>query len=166
MEEERRRKRDAIEALGVDVYPTRFDGPHPASEAFPRFQDRPAEQLQKDPVRVRTAGRILALRPFGKAGFAHLSDGAGKLQVYIRKDTVSERDFTVYENLDLGDFIGVEGPLFRTKTGELTVRVEALHFLAKAMKPLPEKGHGLTEVEARYRQSYLDPLSNPDHPPG
>jgi lysyl-tRNA synthetase class 2 len=162
MEEERRRKRDAIEALGVDVYPTRFDRTHTVSEAFARFQDRAAEELAKEPVRVRTAGRILALRPFGKAGFAHLSDGAGKLQVYIRKDTVPERDFSVYENLDLGDFIGVEGPLFRTKTGELTVRVEALTFLAKAMKPLPEKWHGLTDVEVRYRQRYLDLISNPD----
>ncbi len=162
MEEERRRKRDAIAALGVDVYPTRFDRTHTVSDAFHQFEARSAEELEKDPVRVRTAGRILALRPFGKAGFAHLSDGEGKLQVYIRKDTISERDFSVYENLDLGDFIGVEGPLFRTKTGELTVRVEALTFLAKAMKPLPEKWHGLTDVEVRYRQRYLDLVSNPD----
>jgi lysyl-tRNA synthetase class 2 len=162
MEEERRRKRAAIEALGVDVYPTRFERTHTASDAFTRFRDKTAEELEKAPIRVRTAGRILALRPFGKAGFAHLSDGAGKLQVYIRKDTVSERDFAVYENLDIGDFIGVEGPLFRTKTGELTVRVESLTFLAKALKPLPEKWHGLTDVEARYRQRHLDLISNPD----
>ncbi len=162
MEEERRRKRDAIAALGVEVYPTRFERTHTVSEAFARFDERTAEELERDPVRVRTAGRILALRPFGKAGFAQLSDGAGKLQVYIRKDTVSERDFKVYENLDLGDFIGVEGPLFRTKTGELTVRVEAVTFLAKAMKPLPEKWHGLTDVELRYRQRYLDLVSNPE----
>jgi lysyl-tRNA synthetase class 2 len=162
MEEERRRKRDAIAALGVDVYPTRFDRTHTVSEAFALFQERSVQELEKDPVRVRTAGRILALRPFGKAGFAHLSDGAGKLQVYIRKDTVSERDFGVYENLDLGDFIGVEGPLFRTKTGELTVKVESLTFLAKALKPLPEKWHGLTDVEVRYRQRYLDLISNPE----
>jgi lysyl-tRNA synthetase class 2 len=161
MEEERRRKRDAIEALGVDVYPTRFERTHAVSEAFHLFEARTAEELEKEPIRVRTAGRILGLRPFGKAGFVHLSDGAGKLQAYIRKDTVSERDFAVYENLDLGDFIGVEGPLFRTKTGELTVRVEALTFLAKAMKPLPEKWHGLTDVEVRYRQRYLDLVSNP-----
>ena len=162
MEEERRRKRAAIEALGVDVYPTRFERTHTVSEAFDRFQQRSAEELERDPVRVRTAGRILALRPFGKAGFAHLGDGAGKLQVYIRKDTVPERDFAVYENLDLGDFVGVEGPLFRTKTGELTVKVESLTFLAKALKPLPEKWHGLTDVEVRYRQRYLDLVANPE----
>ncbi len=162
MEEERRRKRAAIEALGVEAYPTRFDRTHSVSEAFDRYQDRDAVELEKNPVRVSTAGRILALRPFGKAGFAHLSDGAGKLQVYIRKDTISERDFAVYENLDLGDFIGVSGPLFRTKTGELTVRVETLTFLAKALKPLPEKWHGLTDVEARYRHRYLDLISNPE----
>jgi lysyl-tRNA synthetase class 2 len=160
MEEERRRKRAAIEALGVDVYPTRFDRTHTPSEAFERFQERTAKELEEEPIRVRTAGRIVALRPFGKAGFAHLSDGAGALQVYIRKDAVPERDFAVYENLDLGDFIGVEGPLFRTKTGELTVKVEALTFLAKALKPLPEKWHGLTDVELRYRQRYLDLVSN------
>jgi lysyl-tRNA synthetase class 2 len=161
MEEERRRKRAAIEALGVDVYPTRFDRSHTVSEAFEKFQALEAEDLEKSPVRVRTAGRIVALRPFGKAGFAHLSDGAGKLQVYFRKDALSERDFAIYENLDLGDFIGVEGPLMRTKTGELTLRIESLAFLAKAVKPLPEKWHGLTDVEVRYRQRYLDLISNP-----
>jgi lysyl-tRNA synthetase class 2 len=160
MEEERRRKRAAIQALGVEVYPTRFHRSHAPSEAFAQFQERTAKELEDAPVRVRTAGRIVALRPFGKAGFAQLSDGAGSLQVYIRRDTVPERDFAVYENLDLGDFIGVEGPLFRTKTGELTVKVEALTFLAKALKPLPEKWHGLTDVELRYRQRYLDLISN------
>jgi lysyl-tRNA synthetase class 2 len=148
--------------MGVDVYPTRFERSHTPSEAFERFQDRTAEELEREPVRVRTAGRIVALRPFGKAAFAHVSDGAGKLQIYIRKDSVSPGDFAIYERLDLGDFIGVEGTLFRTKTGELTVKVESLTFLAKALKPLPEKWHGLADVELRYRQRYLDLVSNPE----
>jgi lysyl-tRNA synthetase class 2 len=145
----------------VDVYPTRFDRTHTVSEAYARYEGRTASELDDDPVRVRTAGRIVALRPFGKAGFVQLSDGAGRLQAYIRKDTVSEKDFEIYQNLDLGDFIGVEGPLFRTKTAELTVKVESLSFLAKALRPLPEKWHGLSDVETRYRQRYLDLIANP-----
>jgi lysyl-tRNA synthetase, class II len=162
IEEERRAKREALATAGVDVYPTRFDRTHSPSEAYDRFQEKTAEELEEQPVRVRTAGRIVALRPFGKAAFAHLSDGAGKLQIYIRKDTVSPEAFAIYERLDLGDFIGVEGTLFRTKTGELTLKVESLTFLAKALKPLPEKWHGLADVEIRYRQRYLDLVSNPE----
>ncbi len=162
IEKERRAKREALANAGVDVYPTRFDRSHTPSEAFDQFQERTAEALEKDPVRVRTAGRIVALRPFGKAAFAHLSDGAGKLQIYIRKDAVSPEEFAIYERLDLGDFIGVEGTLFRTKTGELTLKVDSLTFLAKALKPLPEKWHGLADVEIRYRQRYLDLISNPE----
>jgi lysyl-tRNA synthetase, class II len=162
IEEERRAKREALASSGVDVYPTKFERTHSPSEAFERFQEKTAGELDADPVRVRTAGRVVALRPFGKAAFAHLSDGAGKLQIYVRKDTVSPEDFAVYEHLDLGDFIGVEGALFRTKTGELTLKVETLTFLAKALRPLPEKWHGLADVEIRYRQRYLDLISNPE----
>jgi lysyl-tRNA synthetase class 2 len=162
IENERRQKREAIEALGVDTYPTRFERTHTVSEAYDSFEGRTAAELEREPVRVRTAGRIVALRPFGKAAFAHLSDGAGRIQLYIRKDSVPERDFAVYENLDIGDFIGVEGHLFRTKTDELTVKVESLSFLSKALKPLPEKWHGLSDVETRYRQRYLDLIANPE----
>ena len=161
IEEERRAKRAALAELGIDVYPRRFERTHTVSEAYDTFQDRSAEELEKTPVVVRTAGRLVALRSFGKAGFGHLSDGAGRLQVYIRKDTVESPGFEIFKKLDVGDFIGVEGPLFRTKTGELTVRVEKLTFLAKALKPLPEKWHGLSDVELRYRQRYLDLIANP-----
>jgi lysyl-tRNA synthetase class 2 len=162
IEDERRAKRDAIAKLGVDVQPTRFERSHTVSEAFEAFRDRTTEELERDAVRVRTAGRITGLRSFGKAGFLHLSDGAGKLQAYVRKDTVPESDFAVFGYLDVGDFIGVEGPLFRTKTGELTVKVERLTFLQKALKSLPEKWHGLSDVELRYRQRYLDLIANPE----
>src|SRR5437667_1318981 len=104
----------------------------------------------------------MTIRPHGKAGFAHLAAGGARLQIYVRLDAVGERDFELYKLLDLGDLIGVEGYLFRTKTGELTVHAERLHCLAKARLPLPEKWHGLTDVEIRYRQRYLDVMVNPE----
>src|SRR4029450_1194563 len=120
------------------------------------------EALEAEQPRTRTAGRILAIRSFGKANFLVLSDGREKIQVYIRKDSLPERDFKVFGLLDFGDFVGVEGRLFRTKTGELTIWASSLEFLAKCFLPLPEKWHGLTDVETRYRQRYLDLIVNPD----
>ena len=101
-------------------------------------------------------------RPFGKAGFMTLSDGEGQLQVYAKKDQVSERDFQLYKLLDIGDFIGAEGRLFRTKTNEFSIHASRIHFLVKCLVPLPEKWHGLTDIEIRYRQRYLDLIVNPD----
>ena len=111
---------------------------------------------------VRVPGRLVALRGHGKTAFGHLSDGASRLQIYIRRDTVEEPGFDVYKLLDMGDFIGVSGKVFRTRTGELTIMVKELTFLAKALLPLPEKWHGLADVEIRYRQRYLDLVSNPE----
>ena len=161
IEQERRTKRADLRELGVDVYPSGFDRTHTVSEAFDTWQSRSGEELEKAPV-VRTAGRIVAINKFGKAGFLRLSDGAGRLQVHIRRDEVEDPGFAIYKKLDIGDFVGVEGPLFRTKTDELTVKVEKLTFLAKALKPLPEKWHGLADVEIRYRQRYLDLIANDD----
>ncbi len=109
-----------------------------------------------------TTGRILAIRSFGKANFLVLSDGHAKIQVYIRQDSLPELDFKIFKLLDFGDWVGVEGRLFRTKTNELTIWASRLHFLAKCLLPLPEKWHGLTDVEIRYRQRYLDLIVNPD----
>lgn len=162
IEQERRSKRADLAELGIDLYPTSFERTHTVSEAFEAFEDKSAEELEAEPVVVRTAGRIVALNKFGKAGFLRLTDGAGRLQVYVRRDEVEEPGFAVYKKLDIGDFVGVEGPLFRTKTGELTVKVKKLTFLAKALKPLPEKWHGLADIELRYRQRYLDTIANPD----
>ena len=106
------------------------------------------------------AGRIVALRPHGKAGFAHLAGDGGRMQVYVRLDVIGEQAFKLFQLLDLGDIVGVSGPLFRTKTGELTVRVEGLELLSKALLPLPEKWHGLADVEMRYRRRYLDLIVN------
>ena len=111
---------------------------------------------------VKIAGRIQTVRRMGKAGFMHLSQNGERLQVYVRKDAVSEAAYKLYEMLDLGDIIGVSGYLFRTKTGELSVHVEDLTFLSKIMLSMPEKWHGLEDVETRYRQRYLDLIANPE----
>jgi lysyl-tRNA synthetase class 2 len=108
------------------------------------------------------AGRILTIRTFGKANFLVLSDGKTRVQVYVRQDALSERDFKLFKLLDFGDWVGVEGRLFRTKTNEFTIWASKLEFLAKCLLPLPEKWHGLTDVETRYRQRYLDLIVNPD----
>ncbi|MFQ5790046.1 MAG: lysine--tRNA ligase [Acidobacteriota bacterium] len=160
--EPRRNKLEVLRQHGVDVYPTRFDRSHSISEALAEFGPRSTDQLETAGARVRLAGRLVAIRAHGRTAFAHLSDGASRLQIYIRKDTVKPPGFEIYGQLDLGDFIGVAGKMMRTRTGELTVRVEELTFLAKALLPLPEKWHGLVDVETRYRQRYLDLLANPE----
>src|SRR5512138_151342 len=132
------------------------------SEVVARHQDTEAEKLQAEPPSVSTAGRVLAQRHQGKAGFLDLSDGRTRLQVYIRRDVVGDDAFELYRRLDLGDWIGVEGDVFRTRTGELSVKAHKLTFLAKCLRPLPEKWHGLRDVERRYRQRYLDLATNPE----
>ena len=119
-------------------------------------------ELEAQGVQVRVAGRILGMRTFGKANFLVLSDGKARVQAYVRQDSVPELDFSVFRLLDFGDWVGVAGRMFRTKTNELTVWASSLTFLAKCFLPLPEKWHGLTDVETRYRQRYLDLAVNPD----
>ena len=160
--QQRRANFEALAALGVERYPRSFERTHTVSELVAAFGDRTSEALTAERIETRIAGRILAIRSFGKANFLVLSDGVAKIQAYIRHDSVSERDFAIYKLLDFGDFIGVSGYLFRTKTNELTVHVSGLEFLAKCFLPLPEKWHGLSDVEIRYRQRYLDLIVNPD----
>src|SRR5438105_9085427 len=149
-------KLEAVRALGVDPFPRRFDRTHRSMEVIEGF-----DRLQGETVRV--AGRLIgAIRLFGKAGFAHILDGAGRIQVYFKKDLRPERDFAPFRERDRGDFIGVEGPPFRTKTGEMTIEAHGVTFLSKALRPLPEKWHGLTDVEKRHRQRYLDLIANED----
>ena len=157
---DRREKLEALRELGIDVYPTRFDRTHTIGQALAEFSPRSGEELEEAAPKVRVAGRLVALRGHGKTAFAHLSDGASRLQVYIRKDTVESPGFEIWKQLDLGDFIGVSGPMFRTRTDELTVKVEELTLLSKSLAPLPEKWHGLTDIETRYRQRYLDLVAN------
>jgi len=150
-----------IEALGFEPYGQRFDFTHTIPQVLAEYGDKTPEQLEPR-VQVRVAGRIMTVRRMGKAGFAHLMQNGEQLQVYVRKDAVSENEFALYQLLDLGDLIGVEGYVFRTRTNELSIHVEHLYFLAKTLLPMPEKWHGLEDVETRYRQRYLDLIVNPE----
>src|SRR5205085_10070908 len=160
LEQIRIQKLKDIQELGYDPYPTFYRNSHTLADVVKQYADKSAEDLAESKAKVRVAGRVLTNRPFGKAGFLTLSDGEGQLQIYAKKDQLSERDFNLYKLLDIGDFIGVEGTLFRTKTGELTVVASELAFLAKSYLPLPEKWHGLKDIEIRYRQRYVDLVVN------
>ena len=148
--------------LGVEIYPRTFARQHTISALVDAYGTLTHDDLEADHVTTTTGGRILAIRAFGKANFLVLSDGHAKIQAYIRQDALPELDFKIYKLLDFGDWVGVEGRLFRTKTNELTIWASRLHFLSKCLVPLPEKWHGLTDVEIRYRQRYLDLIVNPD----
>ena len=158
----RRQKLKQIEALGQPAYPTRFDFTHTIPQILAEYSGKTAEELESARINVRVSGRIMAIRLMGKAGFSHLQQNGQRLQIYVKKDAVGDQGFELYKLLDLGDYIGVSGYLFRTRTGELTVHVETLTFLVKDLLPLPEKWHGLTDVELRYRQRYLDLIMNPE----
>ena len=160
--EQRLRRADEIEALGFRAYGQRFDFTHTIPQILASHGAGTAEELEKDKPRVSIAGRIQTMRRMGKAGFLHLMQSGERLQVYVRKDAVSERDYALYEILDLGDILGVEGYLFRTRTGEFSVHAEKLTFLSKTLLSMPEKWHGLEDVELRYRQRYLDLIANPE----
>ena len=160
LEQIRIQKLRDIQELGYDPYPTFYRNTHTLAEVSRQFSEKTAEELEHGKDKVRVAGRILTNRPFGKAGFITLSDGEGQLQVYAKKDQLSERYFQLYKLLDIGDFVGVEGSLFRTRTGELTVLATELTFLSKCFLPLPEKWHGLKDIEIRYRQRYIDLVVN------
>ena len=146
----------------ADIYPFSFPLTDTVTDISRRYGGTAGEELEKLAVTVRTAGRILAQRNQGKAGFIDLSDGTSRLQVYMRKDSVGENGWELYRALDLGDWIGVEGEVFRTRTGELSVKTRNLTFLAKCLRPLPEKWHGLKDVERRYRERHIDLAVNPE----
>ena len=158
----RRSKLAEIEKLGQNAYPNQFPFSHSVAQVRAEWGESTAEQLDASRVTVAVAGRIMAIRAQGKAGFATLQQSGERLQIYVRLDAVGEQGFALYKLFDLGDHIGVSGYLFRTRTGELTIHVERLTFLAKAMLSLPEKFHGLADVELRYRQRYVDLFSNLD----
>ena len=159
---QRQRKLERIAELGFEPHPHEFEWKQTAAEIVASYGGSTAEELQKNPVNVRVPGRILTLRLHGKAGFAHIQGDGKRLQIYVKLDAVGDRAFRLFQLLDMGDIIGVSGHLFRTKTNELTVWVEQLTLLTKALLPLPEKWHGLADVELRYRRRYLDLIAN-DH---
>ncbi|MGD0096476.1 MAG: lysine--tRNA ligase [Terracidiphilus sp.] len=160
----RKTKLEEIVKLGQAAYPNQFPASHTIPEVRERWGDAQFDSGPEAPeaprVTVAVAGRIMAIRAQGKAGFATLQQGGQRLQIYVRLDAVGEQGFALYKLLDMGDHIGVTGYLFRTRTGELTIHVERLTFLAKAMLALPEKFHGLADVELRYRQRYVDLFAN------
>ncbi len=159
--QQRIKKLDLLREAGVAPYGSRFEVKDRAGQLLTLHGEKTKETLEQEKVSCTLAGRVVALRRFGKAGFAVLQDGSDRLQVYLKKDLLSEQAYTIVEQLDLGDWIGVTGTLFRTKTNEFTVEVHHLTFLSKALRPLPEKWHGLTDVETRYRQRYVDLIANP-----
>jgi lysyl-tRNA synthetase class 2 len=158
--QQRRDKLEGLRARGVDPFGGRYPVTHWAGLLVPRLRDASDDELKAfGPVSV--AGRVVSMRHHGKTCFAHLMDHTGRIQVYARADALGD-DYALFTSLDIGDFIGVTGETFRTRTGELTVAVKAFTFLAKSLRPLPEKWHGLRDVETRYRQRYVDLVVNPE----
>ena len=158
----RRDKLKKIEALGQPAYPRKYNFSHTVPQILSEYGGQTAEELESPRVTVRVAGRMMAIRLMGKAGFAHLQQDGQRLQIYVKKDAVGDAGFELWKLLDLGDHIGVRGYLFRTRTGELSIHAEELTFLSKDLLPLPEKWHGLQDVELRYRQRYVDLVMNPE----
>jgi lysyl-tRNA synthetase class 2 len=158
----RRKKLAELVRLGCAAYPNDFRPRDHAAELVARWGETPNDALEAAPVSVALAGRLMAIRDFGKAAFAHLQDGTSRLQIHVQKAAIGDDAWAAFKQLDLGDIVGVEGTLFRTKTNELTVAAKTVRYLAKALQPLPEKWHGLQDVERRYRQRYLDLLANPE----
>jgi lysyl-tRNA synthetase, class II len=159
-EEQRLLKLQRVRESGVDPYPARLLRTHTAAEANTVLQEAETRDVH-DTESVHVAGRLMAIRDMGKATFAHIADGSGLLQVYLRKDTLGDEQYEFFQRaFDIGDFLGVTGPMFRTRTGEATVRAESISMLSKALHPLPEKHKWLTDVETRYRQRYVDLIGN------
>lgn len=158
--EERRRSLGQIVELGFDPYPHKFDRTHSISQIVQQFSGKGGEELETERPLVRTAGRIHAINKMGKAAFVRFSEGAELLQIYIKSNEVDERTWALLKLLDLGDIIGTEGTLFRTRTGELSVHAESVTFLAKALVPPPDKYYGLHDIELRYRQRYADLIAS------
>src|SRR5215212_2518074 len=160
--QQRRSNLAELARLGVTTYPHRFVRTATVSDLVRAYGEKTGADLEAEKIETITSGRVLSIRNFGKANFLVLSDGRSRIQVYLKKDSLSEREFEIAKLIDFGDIVGVEGHLFRTRTNELTVWAGHLEFLAKCHLPLPEKWHGLTDVEIRYRQRYLDLIVNPE----
>lgn len=158
----RREKMATMQAAGMDPFGQRFERSHNSKQLHEVYGEMTKEKLNDQHLTATVAGRIMTKRGKGKVGFAHLQDREGQIQIYVRKDTVGEEEYELFKQADLGDFIGVTGDIMKTDMGELTIKPTSLTFLTKALRPLPDKYHGLTNVEQRYRQRYLDLISNRD----
>ncbi|WNQ11706.1 lysine--tRNA ligase [Paenibacillus aurantius] len=156
----RREKLDELRGLGIDPFGQKFERTHTAKQILEAHGDQTKEELEGLAVEVSLAGRIMQKRGMGKASFVHIQDVTGKIQIYVRKDTVEEKQYQAFEILDIGDIIGVRGTVFKTQTGETSVKAKEVLVLSKSLYPLPDKFHGLKDVEMRYRQRYVDLITN------
>ncbi|WP_462409974.1 lysine--tRNA ligase [Neobacillus sp. Marseille-QA0830] len=152
----RREKMAEMRESGIDPFGKRYERTHTANDVQGQYGSLEQEELEGKTDSVRLAGRIMTKRGKGKAGFAHIQDLTGQIQIYVRQDAVGEEAYQIFNSADLGDLVGVEGTVFRTKMGELSIKVKEFTFLTKALRPLPDKFHGLKDIEQRYRQRYLD----------
>ena len=155
----RRQKMEDIRSSGLDPFGARFERTHLSNELTELYSELSKEELDETPHLAKIAGRIMTKRGKGKAGFAHVQDLGGQIQIYVRQDAIGEEAYKLFTMADLGDIVGIEGTIFKTKVGELSIKVTEFTFLSKALRPLPEKFHGLQDIEQRYRQRYLDLIS-------
>lgn len=158
----RREKMEKLREEGIDPFGKRFDRTHDSEELHATFDQYTKEELNAQELTASIAGRMMTKRGKGKVGFAHLQDREGRIQIYVRKDAVGETAYDIFKHADLGDFFGVSGQIMKTDTGEVTIKAQDIALLSKALRPLPDKYHGLTNIEQRYRQRYLDLISNKD----
>lgn len=157
--QQRRKKAEELAEMGVNLYSNDFRPSHHVIDALPA-DENPDTPLAEGSMSL--AGRIVSMRKFGKAAFLHLQDETGRMQLYLKRDQVGPEAYAVFKKLDIGDIAGFDGTMFRTKTGEATLQVNKFHPITKSLRPLPEKFHGLTDVETRYRQRYVDLIVNPE----
>ena len=158
----RREKMEALREAGIDPFGQRFDRTHTAAKVREEFGEDDKETLLDEKPEVTIAGRMMSKRGKGKVGFADIRDRSGKMQIYVRKDVVGDDNYMIFKKADLGDILGISGEVMKTDSGELTVKANHVTHLAKALRPLPDKWHGLTDVEQKYRKRYLDLISNED----
>ncbi|MNI00814.1 Lysine--tRNA ligase [compost metagenome] len=158
----RREKLDELRGLGIDPFGKKYARTHMAGDIITQYDGLTKEELDEKNIEVTVAGRIMAKRVMGKASFAHIQDLSGKIQIYVRQDSTPEDKYAAFSILDLGDIVGVTGEVFKTKTGETTIKVKDIEVLSKSLYPLPDKYHGLKDVELRYRQRYVDLIVNPE----
>lgn len=158
----RRDKMNKMREEGIDPFGERYDRSHQSAQIIAEFDEFSKEDLEEKSAQVTIAGRMMTKRGKGKAGFAHIQDLEGQIQIYVRKDSVGEEAYELFKSSDLGDIIGVTGMVFKTNVGELSIKATSFEVLTKALRPLPDKYHGLKDVEQRYRQRYLDLIVNPE----
>ena len=158
----RRQKLGELEKIDVNPFGQKYERTHFAKELLSDYHTHTKEQLATQCIVVSIAGRVMTKRGMGKASFAHIQDWTGQIQIYVREDLLTATQYATFDLLDVGDIIGVEGELFKTKTGEMTVKAKSVHMLCKSLRPLPEKYHGLKDIELRYRHRYVDLIMNPE----